>query len=120
MLQRYEIKQDHANHQFRIREYAVIDKWLKDTDPSFLRYEDYVLLHEASYDRNTILHAAADDIKSLIAVLRTPFFFPNADTAAGIAQAIAELCRDQEASEIALFVNDKNGADTPPFASAPL
>ncbi|HMA66674.1 MAG TPA: hypothetical protein VKO20_02535 [Desulfosalsimonadaceae bacterium] len=120
MLQRYEIRRDPAEQQFRIREYAVIDKWLRDADPSLLRREDYVLLHEAAYDQNTILEAAADDIKTLITALRTPFFFPNAETAAGIAQALLGLSNGREPSEVALFVNDKDGHLAAPFASAPL
>ena len=109
MHQKFEISRDRSEHRYKIREYAVIDKRLNNVDTHLLRPEDYALLHEETYEQQTIDQAMTGGMPALVAALRTPFFFPNAGTMAGIAECVASLYKGEESRSIELFPQNGNG-----------
>ncbi len=118
MLQKYQLARDIPGQTLTIREYAIIDKHLKNVKVSLLRPEDYSLLHEASYDSSAIESALGEGMTALVAALRTPFFYPNASNAASIAESVATLYNGGGDTEVELFFDDNNtrpetAADTP-------
>jgi len=109
LLQKYEIIKDNQQKKLKIREYAIIDKRLKNVSPELLRPEDYTFLHEETYDAKAILTAIAQGALDLIAALRTPIFFPNAANIAIIAESVVKLYDAQNKKAIALIFNDGAG-----------
>ena len=109
MHQKFEISKDLSENMYKIREFAVIDKRLNNVDTRLLRPEDYALLHEQTYDQQTIDQAITGGMPALVAALRTPFFFPNAGTMAGIAECVASLYKGEESRSIELFPENGSG-----------
>lgn len=109
MLQKFEISKDSSAQTYKIREYAVIDKRLNNVNAELLRPGDYALLHEETYAQKTINEAMAGGILALVTALRTPFFFPNAITMAGIAECVASLYEDKDSRSVELFPKNGNG-----------
>jgi hypothetical protein len=91
MFQKYEIIRNSARQTLSIREWAVIDKHLQNVRFSLLQPEDYALLHEETYESAAIEKAIRTGRGALVSALRTPFFYPNAETAAGIAESVAAM-----------------------------
>lgn len=118
MLQKYQLARDHSRQTLTIKEYAIIDKRLKNVKVALLRPEDYALLHEATYDSSAIESALNEGVTALVAALRTPFFYPNASNAASIAESVATLYNGKGDTEVELFFDDNSSpsetaADTP-------
>jgi len=101
--QKFEISKDHCEHTYKIKEYAVIDKRLNNVDPLLLKAEDYALLHEETYEEQIIDQAIHSGMPALVTALRTPFFFPNTITMAGIAECVASLYQVEDSRSIELF-----------------
>ncbi|MBS3759040.1 MAG: hypothetical protein KGY61_10300 [Desulfobacterales bacterium] len=91
MRQKYEMIKDKALKKLKIREYAVIDKRLKNVSTSMLLPEDYALLHEETYDSKHIQSAISNGMIDLVSTLRTPVFFPDANHIAMIAESVIKL-----------------------------
>jgi predicted transcriptional regulator len=106
MRQKYMIIHDAAKKNLKIREYAIIDKSLKNTQTSMLRHTDYCLLYEEIYDSAIIVRSISNGMSDLIATLRTPNLFPIAPTAAKIAQSVISLYDSGKNSSVELFFND--------------
>ncbi len=118
MIQKYQLARDLSRKTLTIREYAIIDKRLKNVKVALLRPEDYALLHEATYESSAIESALVEGMTALVGVLRTPFFYPNASNAASIAESVATLYNGKGGTERELFFDDNNtrtetAADTP-------
>lgn len=109
MLQKYEIIKDNHQKKLKIREYAIIDKHLKNVNTELLRPEDYTFLHEETYDVKTIFKAIAKGSIDLVAALRTPIFFPNAANIAIIAESVVKLYDAKNQKAIELIFNDGAG-----------
>ena len=109
VLQKYEIIKDNSKKKLKIREYAVIDKRLKNVSQSLLRPEDYALLHEETYDTKMIRSAISGGTMDLVSALRTPIFFPNAKSIATIAESVVKLYNSKNENSIELILKDGDG-----------
>jgi hypothetical protein len=98
MRQKYQMIRDNAGKILRIREYAIIDKNLKNVSTSNLREMDFFLLYEETYDSSMIESAIAGE-SDLIKTLRTVNFFPSANYAAELADAVIRLYDSPESAD---------------------
>jgi hypothetical protein len=90
MRQKYQMIRDDVGRILKIREYAIIDKNLKNVATSNLREMDFFLLYEETYDSSMIENAIAGEA-DLVGALRTVNFFPSANYAAELADAVVDL-----------------------------
>jgi hypothetical protein len=109
MRQKYLIVCDPKKRTLIIKEYAVIEKNLTNTDTSMLRPEDYSLLHEEVYDGPIIGGFISDGTKALVAKLRTQTFFPVERHAAKIAESVIKLLHSSNNHSLELFIDDLDG-----------
>nr|MCU0598755.1 hypothetical protein [Desulfobacterales bacterium] len=105
--QKYVIIQDVKKHTLVIKEFAVIEKNLTNTQTSMLRPEDYSFLHEEVYDGPIIESSISDGKKSLVSVLRTPSFFPAERNAAKIADSVIQLMNSKRDRSLEVFIDDQ-------------
>ena len=105
MRQKYQMIRDDAENILKIREYAIIDKNLKNVATSNLRETDFFLLYEEIYDSSFIESAIAGE-KNLIQALRTDNFFPAANYAAELADAVMSLYNSEDGIQSELFFDD--------------
>ncbi len=105
MRQKYQMIRDDVGKILKIREYAIIDKNLKNVSTSNLREMDFFLLYEETYDRSMIENAIAGD-GDLVGALRTVNFFPAANYAAELAEAVALLYDSDKESQSEVFFDD--------------
>ncbi len=111
MHQKFEISSNHSRRNLKIREFAIIDKRLNNVKPDLLRPEDYVLLHEQTYEKQNIVKAIDAGMIALVSALRTPVFYPNADTIEEIAECVIALYEGQTTDPVELFP-DKHDKST--------
>ena len=109
MRQKYLIVQDLKKNTLIIKEFAVIEKNLTNTDTSMLRSEDYSLLHEEIYDGPIIESSISDGKRALVSALRTPSFFPAEHNAAKIAESVIKLIHSSGDSSLEVFIDDLEG-----------
>ena len=105
MRQKYQMIRDDVENILKIREYAIIDKDLKNVATANLREMDFFLLYEETYDRSFIKSAIAGE-KNLIQALRTVNFFPVANYAAELAEAVMGLYDSGKECQTELFFDD--------------
>jgi hypothetical protein len=94
MKQKYLILKDKKNKQFKIQEFAELDK------------ESLSLLCEETYDYRTIKSAVSTGKDALIAALRTNNMYPPGKYAEQIAEAVIDLHASAEGESVELFFND--------------
>jgi hypothetical protein len=109
MRQKYLIVQDPKKRILTIKEYAVIEKNLTNTDTSLLRPEDYSFLHEEVYDGPIIESSISDGRKALVSKLRTPRFFPTEHNAVKIADSVIKLLHSKQDRSLEVFIDDLEG-----------
>ncbi len=107
MRQKYQMIRDDAENILKIREYAVIDKNLRNVATHNLREENFSLLYEETYDSSTIEHVIASE-ENLVQALRTVNFFPAGGYAEELAEAVIGLYDSENKSQTELFFDDKN------------
>jgi len=105
MRQKYLMIRDDNENILKIREYAVIDKNLKNVATSNLREDNFFLLYEEIYDSSIIENVIASKEK-LIQVLRTINFFPSVSYAVKIAEAVMNLYDSNDGCQAELFFDD--------------
>jgi hypothetical protein len=96
MKQKYLIINDKENKQFKIQEFAELNK------------ETLSLLCEEAYEYKTIKSAISTGRDALIATLRTNNLYPPGIYAEKIAYAIVELYKSKDEESVALFFDDIN------------
>ena len=96
MKQKYLILKDKENKQFKIQEFAELDK------------EALSLLCEETYDYRTIKSAVSAGKDALIAALRTNNMYPPGKYAEQIAEAVIDLHASAERESVELFFDDIN------------
>jgi len=106
MRQKYVISQEGARHDFKIREYAVIDKNLRNVDSDMLRQEDFEFLCEETYSHARIERSVARGREALVDVLRTPNLFPIRPYVLKIAESVMVLFDSSENQSVELFFDD--------------
>ena len=94
MKQKYLILNDKENKQFKIQEFAELNK------------EMLSLLCEEAYDYQTIKSAIAGGKDELIAALRTNNMYPPGIYADQIADAMIDLQKSKEQETVELFFDD--------------
>lgn len=109
MRQKFLIVQDPKKRILTIKEYAVIEKNLTNTDTSLLRPEDYSFLHEEIYDGPIIESSISDGKRALVAALRTPMFFPAEHNAGKIADSVIKLFHSKQDRSLEVFIDDLEG-----------
>ena len=96
MKQKYLIINDKENKQFKIQEFAELNK------------ETLSLLCEEAYDYKTIKSAISTGKDALIATLRTNNLYPPGIYAEKIAYAIVQLYKSKDEESVELFFDDIN------------
>ena len=106
MRQKYVISQEGAQHDFKIREYAVIDKNLRNVDSDMLRQEDFEFLCEETYSHARIERSIARGKEAVVEVLRTPNLFPIRPYVVKIAESVMVLFDSSDNQSMELFFDD--------------
>ena len=96
MRQKYLIINDRENKQFKIQEFAELNK------------ETLSLLCEETYDYKTIKSAVSAGKDALISTLRTNNLYPPGIYAEKIAYAIFQLHKSKDEESVELFFDDIN------------
>ena len=96
MKQKYLILNDKKNKQFKIQEFAELDK------------EMLSLLCEEAYDYETIASAISEGKEVLISALRTNNMYPPGIYAEKIAEAVMELKTSKDKDSVELYFDDIN------------
>ena len=96
MKQKYLILNDKKNKQFKIQEFAELNK------------EMLSLLCEETYDYKTIVSAVSGGKSALISTLRTNNFYPPGNYAEKIAAAVYQLYKSKAEEPVELFFDDIN------------
>ena len=96
MKQKYLIINDKENKQFKIQEFAELNK------------ETLSLLCEEAYDYKTIKSAISTGKDALISTLRTNNLYPPGIYAEKIADAIVQLYKSKGEESVELFFDDIN------------
>ena len=96
MKQKYLIINDKENKQFKIQEFAELNK------------QKLSLLCEEAYDYKTIKSAVATGKDALISTLRTNNLYPPGIYAEKIAYAIVQLHKSKDEESVELFFDDIN------------
>jgi len=104
--QKYVIKQDRRRRHLIIREYAVIDKYMRMVASDDLREDHFAKLCEETYDSGMIEKSIGEGTESLIAALRTPNLYPIEPYAARIAESVRYLYDSRSKSKVELFFDD--------------
>ena len=106
MRQKYIISQEGAKHDFKIREYAIIDKNLRNVASSMLRQEDYEFLCEETYSHDRIERSISQGKEAVANVLRTPNMFPIRPYVMKIAESVMVLFDSADNQSVELFFDD--------------
>ena len=93
MIQRYDISMDDDTNRLSIKEFAVIGRKPQKSQYYNLALENFSLIHEVTYDVDTIRAAIQEGSEALIAELRSDDFFP------------IESCREIIAEKVTVFFN---------------
>ena len=96
MKQKYLIINDKKNKQFKIQEFAELNK------------ETMSLLCEEAYGYETINIAVSEGKEALISTLRTNNFYPPGIYAMKIAAAVDQLHESKTEESVELFFDDSN------------
>jgi hypothetical protein len=96
MKQKYLIINDKKNKQFKIQEFAELNK------------ETLSLLCEEAYDYKTIKSAVSAGKDALISTLRTNNLYPPGIYAEKIAYALVQLHKSKDEESVELFFDDIN------------
>ena len=96
MKQKYLIINDKKNKQFKIQEFAELNK------------ETLSLLCEEAYDYKTIKSAVSAGKDALISTLRTNNLYPPGIYAEKIASAVVRLHQSKDEESVELFFDDIN------------
>ena len=96
MKQKYLIINDKKNKQFKIQEFAELNK------------ETLSLLCEEAYDYKTIKSAVSAGKDALISTLRTNNLYPPGIYAEKIAYAVVQLHKSKDEESVELFFDDIN------------
>ena len=107
MLQRYNITRDDRTNRVSIKEFAVLEtKSYKRVDfqPTA---EDYSLIHEVSFDHDTIRVAISEGQNALIDELRSGDFFPIYPCIVIIAEHVTALFNGNPKPSYEVYFDDR-------------
>ena len=106
MRQKYSISREDDNNKLQIKEYAIIQKPLKNVASSMLIKEDFSFLGGESYDDSVIVGSIKNGMDALIATLRTHNLYPIEPYAIKIAESVMALYDPEGDRSVELFFDD--------------
>jgi hypothetical protein len=106
MRQKYEISRDKKSKLLRIREYAVLDRNVKNIETSMLKEDSYTLLCEETYESKVIVQSISQGVHFLVSTLRTANLYPIEPNISKIAESVMELYELSEGASKELFFDD--------------
>ena len=112
MLQRYDIARNDQTNSLSIREFAVYETRSRMRDDYEPTKGDYLLIHEVSYDGDSIRAAIRDGQRALISELRSRDFFPVYPCIKLIANSVTTLFDDNSDPVSEVFFDDRNNLST--------
>ena len=107
MLQRYDIAMYDQTNRLSIREFAVLETKSHRRDSFEPIKKDYSLIHEVSYDGDTIRAAIKDGQEALISEIRSGDFFPVYPCAEIIAEAVTGWLNGSAEPDSEVFFDDR-------------
>ncbi|MCG6892990.1 MAG: hypothetical protein LJE65_05240 [Desulfobacteraceae bacterium] len=108
MRHKYEILRDDKSKQLTIREFAVLDRNVKNIETSMLKEDSYTLLCKETYAGEMIHQAVAKGVEDVTAVLRTDNLYPIEPTIAKIAESVIELYTQSKDASKSLYFDDND------------
>ena len=106
MRQKYMISQEGPKNNLKIREYAILDRALKNVAYSMVRKDSFSLLCEETYDGAAITQSISRGMDDLVATIRTVNLFPIEPHANKIAESVIALYDSAEEKSVELFFDD--------------
>ncbi len=107
MRHRYHIARDGQTNRISIKEFAVLETKSHKRVDYQPTSEDYSLIHEVSFDGDTILAAIGEGRKALISELRSGDFFPIYPCAEIIAEHVTALFNGNPKPSCEVFFDDR-------------
>ena len=107
MLQRYDISMDNDTNQLSIREFAVIGRKSRKGEYHDFTLENFSLIHDVTYDADTIRAAIQEGADALISELRSDDFFPIESCAKIIAERVTGLFNGNSDPVSEVFFDDR-------------
>ena len=106
MRQKFIISMEGVKNELKIREYAIIEKALKNAAASLFGNEKFSFLGEAMYEGDAIESSILKGIDNLIGTLRTRNLYPIGPLAVKIAESVMALYHSEEDRSVELFFDD--------------
>ena len=107
MLQRFNIARDGRTNRISIKEFAVLETKSNKRIDYQPTNEDYSLIHEVSFDGDTIRAAIGEGQKALISELRSGDFFPIYPCVKIIAKHVTDLINGSPKPSYEVFFDDR-------------
>ena len=118
MRHKYIISLEGAKNELKIREYAIIEKALKNAASSMLANESFSFLSEEMYEGETIESSIPKGIDDLVGTLRTRNMYPIWPLATKIAESVMALYDSEEDRSVELFFDDVEMFEKNPLPAA--
>lgn len=106
MRQKYVISRDDIKNILKIREYAILDRNLKNVESSMLQKGDFSFLCEEIYESEIIISSISKGMSAMVETLRTDNIFPIEPYATKIARSVKEIYNSTEDHSVELFFDD--------------
>lgn len=107
MLQRYDISIDNDTDRLSIKEFAAIGRKPRKSEYYDFHLETFSLIHEVSYDGDSIRTAIEEGAESLISEIRSPAFYPIGSCAEAIAESVTGLYNGDTAPDSEVYFDDR-------------
>jgi len=107
MLQRYDISIDNDKDRLSIKEFAAIGRKHRKNEYSDFNLETFSLIHEVSYDGDSIRTAIEEGAEALISEIRSPDFYPIGSCAEAIAETVTDLYTSDTEPDSEAFFDDR-------------
>ncbi len=106
MRQKYSISREDVKNKLNIREYAIIQKSLKNVASSMLSKETFSFIGEEMYDSSIIENSIHMGLNALVSTIRTRNLFPIEPHAIKIAESVIKLYDSEGENSVELFFDD--------------
>ena len=107
MLQRYDISMDSDTNLLSIKEFAAIGRKPRKSEYYDLTKEKFSLMHEVTYDVDTIRAASQEGSEALISELRSDDFFPIGSCTKILAEKVTGLFNSDTEPVSEVFFDDR-------------
>ena len=107
MLQRYDISMDDDTNRLSIKEFAVIGRKPRKSDYYNMALENFSLIHEVTFDVDTIRAAIQEGSEALISELRSDDFFPIGSCSKIIAEKVTVFFNGDAGPVSVVYFDDR-------------